>query len=185
MKWIWISFIFYCTISNGQSVETASRTWEISTSFSYGSENSIGNPGFMLTSEYERFVSSSISVSGRIGFFYSVGGYNFDDDFLSFGCLSAGLYLSHISRFNEGRSYVRLSGGLSYFHSTSHITYEAVTGTFETITEVLSKPGYGLSLEGGKFISERFGLGGYLQIYSYQIFGDITVLGVNARFRIN
>ncbi len=184
MKWIWILFIFYCTISAGQSAEIANRTWEISTSFSFGSENSIGNPGFMLTTEYERAVTSSISISGRMGFFYSVGGYNFDDDFLSFGCLAAGVYLNHTARFNEDRSYVRLSGGISYFHSTSHIIYESSPGSFRGETEVLSEPGYGLSLEAGKFISERFGLGGLLQIYSYQIFGDITVLGVNARFRI-
>lgn len=184
MKWLCIPLILYYTVSSGQSVG-ANRIWEISTSFSYGSENNIGNPGFMLTTEYERILTNTLSVSGRVGFFYSMPWFHMDDDFLSFGCLSAGLYLNHTSRFNEGRSYVRLSGGFSYFHSTSHITHEAVTGTFETITEVLSKPGYGLSLEGGKFISERFGLGGYLQIYSYQIFGDITVLGVNARFRIN
>ena len=164
---------------SGGSGSPGDKTWNISTSFSYGSENNIGNPGFMLTTEYARFVSKSLSVSGRIGVFYSMPWFHMDDDFLSFACLSAGAYVSHTARFNEDRSFVRVSGGLSYFHSTSFIE-----PNFNQ-TEVISKLGYGLSLEGGRFISERFALGGLLQIYSYQIFGDIVVLGVNARFRVN
>lgn len=166
----------------GQSVKTTNRMWEISTSFSYGSENNIGNPGFMLTSEYERFVSKRFSVSGRIGFFYSMPWFHIDDlgnGFTSYGCLSGGVYLNHTARFAEDRNYVRLSGGLSYFHSTSFIEPNYIQ------TEVISKFGYGLSLEGGRFVSQKVALGGLLQIYSYEIFGDITVLGVNARFRLN
>lgn len=105
--------------------------------------------------------------------------FHIDDNFVSFGCLSAGMYLNHTARFAEGRNYVRLAGGLSYFHSTSFIEPNCIQ------TEVISKFGYGLSLEAGGAISTNFALGGLLQIYSYQIFGDIMVVGVNARFRLN
>lgn len=161
--------------------------WEISTSFSVGSENNIGNPGFMLTSEGEYFFHKALSVSSKIGFFHSVTtkekfDANSTTTFLSnFSALTAGLYLNHTNRF--GKNYVQVSAGGAYFHSNTF--YQDGSSTqVNTTVQVVGKIGYGLALEGGRSVSEKVGLGLTIQVYSYQIFGDIITIGLNSHFRL-
>jgi hypothetical protein len=131
----------------------------------------------MLTVDYSYRFHKAISTSARIGFFYSIGQYE-QPFYSSFSAISPGLYLNHIVRFSEDKSFVRTSAGIAYFNSYAYWEDS------NTHTEIISKLGYGLSLEGGGRVSEKVDLGLLLSIYSYQIFGDIIVLGVNAHFRL-
>lgn len=176
--------LFLCLYKIG-FCQDLSKHWEISTSMAFGSENNIGNPGFMLTSECDYFFHKSFSVSARVGFFHSITTkmpFDQSTTFLSnFSALTAGMYLNHINRF--ARNYVRVSAGGAYFHSDTFYQ-DGSSMRIDTNVEVVSKLGYGLSLEGGREVSDKISLGLILQIYSYQIFGDLITLGVNAHFKL-
>jgi hypothetical protein len=154
------------------------RTWEISTSISYGSENNYGNPGLMLVNNYEYHFSKLFSSSYQIGFFHSLPLFHPSGFYYSFSSFQTGFFINHYSRFGEGKKFVRTSAGINYFHAN----YLSVASNTET--ESISKLGYGLSLEGGAYISKKTALGLCLNIYSFQIFGDIIVLGLNTRFKL-
>ncbi|MBL7859834.1 MAG: hypothetical protein JNJ65_01650 [Cyclobacteriaceae bacterium] len=182
---VYLVLIFLVSIQTSFCQIEEKKSWEISTSISVGSENNIGNPGFMLTSECEYFFFKAFSVSTKVGFFHSVTSNTSsfpNTDFLSnFSALTGGLYINHTNRFSK--NYVRVSAGGAYFHSDAF--YQSGSSTQVTShIQVVSKLGYGLSLEGGREVSDKISLGLILQIYSYQIFGDISTIGVNTHFKL-
>jgi len=167
--------------------ESQKKTWEISTAFSYGSENNWGNPGFMLTNEVQYNLYRQISVSARVGFFHSIPWFGFPDTYSSSSSLLAGVHLNHTARFNKNRNFVKASAGLNYIHSSSLLAQDVDPRSLyynRAQVETVSKLGYYLSLEGGGKLSNKISMGLMLQIYSSQIFGDIIVIGPNIHFKL-
>jgi hypothetical protein len=163
------------------------RTWEVSTAFSYGSENNYGNPGFMLTNEVGYNFYRQISASAKVGFFHSMPWFSPEDAFFSYSSFVIGVNLNHTARFNKNRNFVKISAGLNYVHSYNLIAQDIdpLTSYYNRAqVETVSKLGYNLSLEGGGKLSEKIAMGLVLQIYSYQIFGDIIVIGPNIHFKL-
>lgn len=185
MKLIVSAFFLFGLIyfSKAQSFEP---NWIMSISFSYGSENNIGNPGFMLTNEIERMLSKKISVSGRVGFFHSMPWFNPPDSFYGYSSLIAGAHINHSNFFNKGQNFVKVSAGLDYVHSYEFVAFELDQNGFYNSTTVdpISKFGYGLSLEGGGKLSEKASLSLIVQIYSFQIFADIFVIGPKIQIKL-
>lgn len=160
---------------------------EFSTAFSYGSENNYGNPGFMLTNEIQYNFYQQLSVSTKVGFFHSMPWFRPSDTYLSYSSLLAGIHLNHTVWFNKNRSFVKTSIGVDYVHSSNLVAQDLNSQSSyydRAQVETVSKVGYGLSLEGGGRLSNKLSLGLMLQIYSFQIFGDIIVIGPNVRFKL-
>lgn len=160
------------------AAQTGDGKWAISTGFSYGSENNWGNPGLMILNEYEYRFSRSLSVGARIGLFHSLPLFIPDGFYFQYSSLSLGTYLNHTTNFNRNRNFVRLSAGPSYFH------YNYLAAGSQAEYDAASRFGYGLGLEGGGNLSEKVSMGLMLNIYSYHIFGDIIVVGINGHFRL-
>ena len=117
MKSIFAVLILIPTISLCQTTEHGKR-WEISTALSYGSENDLGNGGFMLRNDYEYLFHKTISTSVRVGFFHAhPGRFNNEPFKRTFSGLTGGLYLNHTARFNSERNFVKASAGLAYFNT--------------------------------------------------------------------
>lgn len=171
------------------SQKDSTRGWEVSTAFSFGSANNVGDPGLILTSNYEYYFHQNLSVSAQAGFFHSfltVNDYGLQNPIYinTFSAITAGIYLNHTARFNQNRNFVKVSAGPAYFHSISIYQDDAFNQSPYTHYDVASRLGFGLSMEGGGKVSEKVSLGLVLIVYSYYIFGDITVLGVNAHFNM-
>ena len=154
------------------------QRWEVSTALAYGSENNYGNPGFMVINEYEYLFRGGLSASGKLTAFHSVPWFHPEGFTFSFSGLSAGAYLNYTTRFNVAKNFVKFSAGPGYFHSNSMVIDS------NTTAESYGRFGYGLGLEGGSKVGEKVSLGLLLNIYSYDIFGDIIVIGCNAHFRL-
>ncbi|HMR57436.1 MAG TPA: hypothetical protein PLM56_07410 [Cyclobacteriaceae bacterium] len=183
MKSILIAILLIPAISWSQTTEHSKR-WEISTVLSYGSENDLGNGGFMLRNDYEYLFHKTISASVRVGFFHShPSRFNNEPFKRTFSGLTGGLYLNHTAIFNSERNFVKASAGLAYFNTRS-LYQDGNPLDVRTHVDVASKLGYGLSLEGGGRLSEKVALGLALDVYSYYIFGDITVIGANLHFKL-
>jgi hypothetical protein len=186
MKYFTLLVFYFSPIFLLAQMDTV-RPWEISTAFSYGSENNYGNPGFMLTNEAEYNFLRKMSASAKVGFFHSMPWFRPDDAFFSYSSLVIGGNLNHTTRFNNNKNFVKVSAGLNYVHSFNLIARDIDPRTSyynRAQVETVSKLGYNLSLEGGGKLSEKVSMGLLLQIYSYQIFGDIIVLGPNIHFKL-
>lgn len=183
MKLAFVVLILIPTIGLCQTTAPAKR-WEISTALSYGSENNLGNGGFMLRNDYEYLFHRTISASIRVGFFHSHPNKFNNELFKStFSGLTAGLYLNHIAVFNGDKNFVKISAGPAYFNTRS-LYQDGNPLDIRTHVDVASKLGYGLSLEGGGRVSDKVSIGLVVDIYSYNIFGDITVIGTNIQFKL-
>lgn len=163
--------------------------WELSTNLTFASENNLGSKGLILANELDYFLTPQVSLSAHSGFFRSFPW--FPDyrpgDFFIISSFITGLRINHTIRFNNDRNFVKVSGGIDYFN-----TYEAIFQDFNaqqqayqyTKLERVSDIGYDLSLEGGGQLSDKISLGLCLQIYSYQIFGDIITLGPKVHIKL-
>ncbi|GIL24477.1 MAG: hypothetical protein BroJett042_29900 [Bacteroidota bacterium] len=182
MKAIFVALLFP-TISLCQTTNHV-KHWEVSTTLSYGSENNLGNGGFMLRNEYEYLFHRTISASIRVGFFHSHPAKFSDEPFKrTFSGLTAGVYLNHTAVFNQDKNFVKVSAGPAYFNTRS-LYQDGSLLDIRTHMDNASKLGYGLSLEGGGSLSEKVAIGLAVDVYSYDIFGDITVVGVNIHFNL-
>ena len=183
MKWVLAILILIPAISLCQTSDHV-KQWEISTALSYGSENNLGNGGFMLRNDYEYLFHKTISASIRIGFFHAHPSRFNDEPFKrTFSGLTGGLYLNHTARFNKNKNFVKVSAGLAYFNTRS-LYQDGSPQDIRTHVDIASKLGYGLSIEGGGRLSEKVSLGLALDVYSYYIFGDIIVIGPNIHFKL-
>lgn len=183
MKSIFAGLILIPTLGLCQTTEHSKR-WEISTAISYGSENDLGNGGFMLRNDFEYLFHRTISGSIRVGFFHAhPGRFTYESHKRTFSGLTGGLYLNHIARFNQERNFVKASAGLAYFNTRS-LYQDGNPLDIRTHVDIASKLGYGLSLEGGGRLSGKVSIGLALDVYSYYIFGDITVIGTNLHFKL-
>lgn len=88
---------------------------------------------------------------------------------------------NHTTLFNRGKNFVKICVGLPYFNTRS--LYKD-GNPIRTHMDNASKLGYGLSIEGGGKLSEKVSIGLALDVYSYYIFGDITVIGTNLHFKL-
>ncbi len=130
-----------------------------SISFAIGSENNVGNLGFMLVNDFQYRLGSHISTSVRLGLFHSIKSKEWEDDFSSYSCAAAGLYLHHNNWFNQRRNFVSIAAGLNYVHANQLIAqdYNVQFGRYgRADAETISKLGLGLSLEGGQSFQKRF-----------------------------
>lgn len=172
-----------------QAQKDSVKGWEVSTAFLFGSANNVGDAGLMLINNYEYYFHPNISVAAQLAFFHSfVTVSNYPGDpytwINTFDAFTTGIYLNHTARFNGNRNFVKFSAGPAYFHSVSYDGYLAPYHRAEVDYDFANRLGFGLMLEGGGKISDRLSLGLLLNVDSYYIFGDITVLGVNAHFNL-
>jgi hypothetical protein len=160
--------------------------WRFSTSFSYGSENNVGNPGFMLTNEINYRLYKSLEISGRVGLFHSMPWFQVDQNFRAFSSLATGVFFHHTKRFAGGAKFVRVSAGGCYFRTNSvGLFFDPPSNRYNRAdNNSVDRFGLGLSLEGGGRLSPKIDLALLLQIYSFEIFGDIIVLGPNLHIRL-
>ncbi|MBL7859832.1 MAG: hypothetical protein JNJ65_01640 [Cyclobacteriaceae bacterium] len=151
---------------------------EASVGLSYGSENNYGNPGFMLNSSFTYHLNKSFSVSPRLGFFQSMPWFHPEPFYFSFNSISVGLNLGYTTRFDEDKKFVKLAIGPTYF--SYHYLYSDMNVYYDDV----QKFGYGISLEGGGAITSSIDLTLMLQVYSYEIFADLFVIGPNVIFKL-
>ncbi|MBX2900852.1 MAG: hypothetical protein KF775_14465 [Cyclobacteriaceae bacterium] len=163
--------------------------WTISMDFSFGSENNIGNPGFLYQLCGERSLKKNFSMVSGLGGFHSVPALNKEPNGRksTFGNLYFYQGIAHSTWFNHNRNFVKIGASLL----VANLTYSYLERSFTTYddngtpvtTEVIkfensTRLGYHLGLSGGSRISNLSTLGLCLDIHSYQIFGDILVVGL-------
>lgn len=187
MKTNFVVVLLIVFTSLSAMAQTSEAKWRFITSLSYGSENNVGNPGFMLTNEVGYRFHKNLEVSARLGFFNSMPWFHFDQDYLAFSCLTPGVFITHTARFSENKNFVRVSAGACYFRTNSVILYDfdpRFSRYNRADNNSIDRFGLGLSIEGGGRLSQKIDLTFLLQIYSYEIFGDIIVLGPNLHIKL-
>jgi hypothetical protein len=166
--------------------QASDSKWRFTTSFSYGSENNVGNPGFMLTNEMSYRFYKTLELSGRVGLFHSMPWFQFDQNFRAFSSLATGVFFHHTKRFAGGAKFVRVSAGGCYFRTNSvGLFFDPQSNRYNRAdNNSVNRFGVGLSVEGGGRLSQKIDLTFLLQVYSFEIFGDIIVVGPNLHIRI-
>lgn len=175
--------IFVLVSSYSLFAQVSDSKWRLANSVSYGKENNIGNTGFMVTNDLSFNFHKNLSVSARVGIFHSIG----RQPEFSFSAISGGFYLNHMVVFDKALKFVRASAGFGYFQTNSIVLTEQLL-PFNIYNRAyrysVARFGYGLGLEGGGRISERVDISLFIQIYSYEIFGDIITIGPNIHIKL-
>lgn len=170
--------------------------WSSTSNLSFGSENNVGNSGILFKQEMGKKISSGFMLSAHISIFHSLPKINKEPsgDKSQFSAFWTGLNINHLTRFGAEKNFVKLSGGLFYANTT--LTYVGVssyipdqTGNLILVERMVrdynSRLGYYVGISGGRQISDKVSLGLILDIYSMEIFAEVTTLGVLATIRID
>lgn len=170
-----------------QAQEAIPTNWKVRSGIYYSAENNWGNLGLSLKSEFSYQFRKTVDVSLLVGAFHSLPELNNEPIFYrNYSSIFTGVSFSHTLVFADV-NFIRTSAGLIYTNWNSmSVTENLSSGTiyYRPTRQEGNDLGYSLGLEGGREISEKVAIGFQMSILSYQIFGDIIMLGVNIHMKL-
>ncbi|MBX2895282.1 MAG: hypothetical protein KF856_09730 [Cyclobacteriaceae bacterium] len=195
MKSLLMLFTVIIYVNFGYTQESKfQKKWDFSGRISFGSENNYGNPGLLFQTNLNYQFHKTISTTGALGFFHSLPELNKEPgaELSTFSAAFIGFNLMHTAVFNQNKNYVKIQGGAllintsSIYRNLTLTAFDEFGNPFQYVVpkqEVLTKVGYHVGMLGGANLSEKVSFGLSLDIYSYQIFGDIVTIGIDLGYK--
>lgn len=180
---------------SAQQTGTNRSAW-LSSTLSIGSENNIGYSGLFFKNSFFKEIAKNVATGPSVSFFHAIPSWSIEPGAQerSFSAFNFGIDILHNQKFGNDKKYVLMGVGAGVINSIilrqgPGVEVFDMNGRYVTtysphIKETFTEMSLHVFLEGGGRVSDRVSLGLVIDVYSYHIFGDITVLGINTKVKL-
>lgn len=185
--------IFQISASSQDAQSLSNR--DFSLGLSYGIGGGGATPGFLIQINGAFSLKKNFSFVSGLGGFHSVPSLSKEPNGNknTFGSLFIYQGIAHTTWFDNNKKFVRIGADLLLTNFTSSFFERSFT-TFDgagnpITTEIIkfensTQLGYHITVNGGSRISDKSSIGLSLDIFSYEIFGDIIVAGLKFSYQL-